>query len=431
MKYTVEENRQIDSWLAENYPVNIVVSLYREAYPSNPRTTQGLAEHIKKRKATLSSRVPEAPARSIQHYENIDKALTTALAERDFYKRAYKSRIKAEIFEDRLISAVKPGILSLPAPKIYSPKPRSVDHKTYEEAVLLVSDIHAGDDVSHEVTGGIAEYNIPRMCSRLQHLADTTSDWLVRHLQNHEFGKLHVWGLGDWVSGMIHDELIWASESTVIEWLGSVVLIMSQFLNDLSRFYPISFTGLPGNHGRIFPKKHYKNRYVNWDYIAYNMISLILSHNDRVKFDIPKSFWALKDVQDYKFVLMHGDDIKWWNNVPWYGIKRAYDSFQRLLLRKKSSPQVFQYMALAHFHQEFTTTNVIANGSVVGDSEFSIGQGYSEGSPSQTLFGVHRDHGVTWRMPIDLANIPSGQKLRYSFKKDSALAEQVRGALGV
>ena len=68
-----------------------------------------------------------------------------------------------------------------------------------------------------------------------------------------------VLGLGDFVSGLIHEELVESAPDTIIEWVLGGSLVVSQFLLDLcENFEEVEFDGIPGNHGRMTKKPRFK-----------------------------------------------------------------------------------------------------------------------------------------------------------------------------
>jgi hypothetical protein len=45
---------------------------------------------------------------------------------------------------------------------------------------------------------------------------------------------------------------------------------------------------------------------------------------------------------------------------------------------------------------------IMVNGSFVGGDMHSMQHLRSNSRPTQTIFGIHPDHGVTWHYPLDL-----------------------------
>jgi len=195
---------------------------------------------------------------------------------------------------------------------------------------------------------------------------------------------------------------------------------------ELAQVFPeIEFEGVVGNHGRMSKEIRFKKRYVNWDYITYNMLSLLLKDQKNIKFNIPKSFWTIKKIEGKTFLFLHGDNINSWAGLPWYGIQRMIGRFRALLSSKNIK---IDYVCLAHFHNAGTLDDVdgetVINGSVIGGSEFSVGKLFLGTRASQFFAGVHKDHGLSWRFPLNLQNIPE-IKNSYIYDMSTPVADQI------
>lgn len=368
-------------------------------------------------------------AKEAQKSKFINEEELIASASSSEYKRRYVKLLKQNAFEDRVCNIVKETILTLPPMnKINTPNIiLSKDKKINEEACLLLSDLHLGEIVSEEEMGGLAHYDFATFQFRYQHLIKTTIDITKNKMSGYNINKLNILGLGDFVSGTIHDELVETAEGTVIEWCFGGAYIVAQGFRDLAKhFNQIDVDCVVGNHGRLKQKPYFKNRYVNWDYVFYVTLMLMLRDIKNIKFNIPKSFFLTKTINNHNFLIMHGDNVKSWMGIPWYGINRMAANFTELLASKE---KFFSYICLGHFHSDATLRKVsgerIINGSFTGGDEFSLGALFAVSSPVQMLFGVHKDNGITWRFPIrlDFAN-ETGTPI-YQFDIKDNIAERI------
>ena len=158
-----------------------------------------------------------------------------------------------------------------------------------------------------------------------------------------------------------------------------------------------------GNHGRIGRKGEFKH-HVNWDYIISKSLEDQFSRiTDRVTFNVPKSPFAIVDIEGWTFLMRHGDGIKSWGGIPFYGIAR---STGRWVAMQASVGKRFDYMAMGHFHQRadlpYTGGEVLMNGSFVGTSQFTVEVMESASRPEQIFGMVHPKHGLGGRYPIHL-----------------------------
>ena len=330
-------------------------------------------------------------------------------------------------FQEAMVSIAKSNLKALP--NIQAPKPRKKEkeHNVSEIANLLLSDLHIGEIVRASETGNINSYDFNIFSKRLEQLAESIIS-IKYKMQGYNLEHLEIHALGDFITGIIHDELVQNSDDTIVEWLFNGALIVSQFLSDLlAEFGTIHFTGVVGNHGRMTQKKYFKRKYVNWDYIFYQIVALMMANNNRITFTIPESFWTIREVGGRKLLLLHGDSIKSWMGIPWYGIQRTVYKLTELL---NSNSQFFDDVCIGHFHNTGTLTRtkgkILLNGSLVGGDEFSIGAMFTSCEPMQLFFGINPKHKRrTWEFPINLSDTNKA-KGKYKYSKTIPIINQVK-----
>jgi len=156
-------------------------------------------------------------------------------------------------------------------------------------------------------------------------------------------------------------------------------------------------------HSLFTLKYKFKKRYVNFDYIFYRILELLLRENKQFEFNIPKSFFDIIDIAGWKFLVYHGDDIKGWAGIPYYGMDRDIGKFRKIL---QYSGEKFDYVLLAHFHTPTELgAETIVNGSLKGADEFALGAVRQMSKATQTLFAVHKQQGITFKYNIQLDHI--------------------------
>jgi hypothetical protein len=173
---------------------------------------------------------------------------------------------------------------------------------------------------------------------------------------------------------------------------------------DLSQhFESVEVLYLSGNHGRRSTKKDYHGARDNWDYLIAEIARMHCTALENVVFNIPNSFSACVSVEGWGFGLSHGDDVRSWNGIPWYGIERKV---RRLSAISATRDQRVHYYGFGHFHNLATQAaldgETIINGSWVATDPYAY-EGLSVFTePSQWIFGVHRKRGVSWRLNMKL-----------------------------
>jgi len=338
-------------------------------------------------------------------------------------QRKYRAAIDDANFQEAILKCVEEQIVTLPILK----RPRRAKlstAKVSETAGLLLSCLHIGEVVDEEETAGFGKYDFDLFSARMKLLAKKVINISQNILSGYNLKKLVVGGLGDWVSGTIHDELVETAEGTVIEWTFCGALVMAQFLQELLQYFEeIELICVIGNHGRMTKKPRFKRRYVNWDYVLYNTLALMMKDEPRISFHLPKSFFTVRDIEGWKFLFLHGDNIKAWQGYPFYGVDRAVYKIKELL---GSRQEYIDYAVLAHFHQQLSFDRVhgevFVNGSLKGGDEFALGRLFTSAQPKQLFFGIHKDEGVTWRFPLNPFKAdPEQEMYPFSFSEDIAV----------
>ena len=275
-----------------------------------------------------------------------------------------------------------------------------------EVAVFSISCAHIGEIVSEEEMGGLGKYDFNTFLERAQFVEDKIVELLQQKMVGYYFKELRILGLGDFISGIIHQELLETNEFNVMEQTFKAASVFSQVILNIHRRMniPIRFEGVVGNHGRVKKDYYFKNAYVNWDYVCYRLIQLYLSNYPKITFNILRSFYGITDIEGWKFLFFHGNYIKSWAGIPWYGISRAASNFKAVLAGFGKS---FLYMVMAHIHTNanFDTPGggeIIVNGTWKGGDEYALGALSLVADPKQQLFGVNKKVGITWRFPLYL-----------------------------
>jgi len=325
-------------------------------------------------------------------------------------------------FRESFLSTVREAITALP-PAPSSPIALQKKTKKSQDAVLAICCLHFGEYVSPAEMGGFGGYDVDIACARWQLCVESVIDLLCNHHQAEGIETLYIVDLGDNISGMIHDEL---AETNILPIGRQVVLaahLLSLGIRDLAAHIPkVIFIGVPGNHPRLYRKPRYKNKVAdNFDTLVYEQIALECSRLRNVEVRISQSFFHLQDIRGYKFWFAHGDNIRGWAGIPYYGFDRAEARYGEFLSR---SDVVVDYWVWGNFHTAAAAQKPrgarIMTGSFKGPDEFALGAVNTGSDPIQVLFGVHEDRGRTFHYDINLSKASPDVYNRYLFPLDSA-----------
>lgn len=371
---------------------------------------------------------------------DVDEAIETMLekAKGDIIKKANK-RIEKELVDkvaqtdlmfDKLMSSITK------VPRINTEKinyPKTSQNKSKEEANLVLSDLHIGLACIPEEVGGMGGYNYDVFKYRLDNLVKTITKITEIHRNSYPVDTLNIMALGDLVHGS-NDAGKWGylhTEQNVMDQIFNAIDCITEMILTLKKVYPnINFYGIYGNHGRV-AKRGIEKSFVNWDYLCYKFIQSRLADQKGITFEIPKAPFKVVDVMGVKFLLTHGDQIRSWNGLPFYGLVRAENRYNNMVSRNNSvedfmekaknkdietSDELLQellnyakppdYFVCGHFHQsaEFESSSggqIILNNSFVGGDDYTINSLMLSGKASQKFFGVHKE-GKSWSYDIDL-----------------------------
>jgi len=344
-----------------------------------------------------------------------------------------KSRLRTDLRSEGLIqeaaeiaaTSIKP-FKPVPTPK-FKPRKKAIQ----ETLVLVLSDGHHDQVVRSEEVGGLEHYNFPISCRRGQSLVDSTIKYAKQTLVGYDFKRLVVLSLGDNTSGSIHEAERRSAFGSMFKNSFAIGALHALMLRDLSAHFPVvDVFAVAGNHGRLTHTKEYgaNGPHNNWDY-AINKVAQSLCHDlSNVSFNLPNSWDSVVDVEGYGFHISHGDDVASTGGNPWTGLAKRHNR-QSGIHRGKDSRQSFRdarpvdYAVIGHHHTEgFTTGNgvgFICNGAWLGTDQYAYQKMGVAGTPSQWIFGVHKDHGATWRLPVQIATQDDLEHCRYDGIIDS------------
>lgn len=350
----------------------------------------------KRRRLVSEGRLEADPQRKVE-------ALKEQI-QRDHARSIQSKRLREDAQLELLVEAIRSSAMRIPYDdRAYQPLQPTYDFLE-EEAVLLLGDLQVGETVDPDGTGGLGYYSYEVFLSRLAALEAK----VIRVTKGHQswlpLRTLNILGLGDFVEGMT----IYPGQLNHIELdLVDQVLLGSRAIaevvvNLLSVYEHINLFGVLGNHGRVGRKGELPTT-ANLDYLFLRHVETQLEEYiaaGRVTCEFPKTFFQVVERQDHRFFIVHGDDIKGWMSLPWYGAERAVGRWQELIREQ------YDYFIFGHHHRmaswESNYKEVIANGSFVGTNEYSAKQLNVGGRPSQVMFGLHPEHGITWRYRLML-----------------------------
>lgn len=262
--------------------------------------------------------------------------------------------------------------------------------------VLLVSDIHYGEDVNpKEVPNGNC-YSPAVMEARWDRLIRNTI--LKTRSKGKKTKGIVICFLGDDISGDIHDELRETNAKTpidsCIEVASQKVKMLKAFEKEYGRVWVIS---VMGNHGRTTQKPQSKEiSEHNYDSLITAIVAKQLEKDKNITFHTPKSGEAYFELNNQNFLATHGDRIGSRGGQGFIGCSATIARGQHKT--RQAYAQIgkpIDWLLIGHFHTPIQLEHTIANGTLVGYSQYARDLRLEPAYPSQTLFYVNNKYGVT------------------------------------
>ena len=244
---------------------------------------------------------------------------------------------------------------------------------------------------------------------RIELYADKVLEIVNLQRLDHPVKTLHVTMLGD----MIEGELIFPGQAYEIDasLFTQVAVdgpeIMGDFVRRMStNFEKVVVHCVPGNHGYLGGRsRRDMHKQSNADRILYRIGQLVTKDLTNVEWQIADDWWHIADLgEKCRFLLAHGNQVKGYNGIPWYGWTRKVLGWRSL---ERIWPQFeFDHVLAGHFH---TPVNIYTNGirlwvnaSTESHNPYALEQLAAAGEPAQWLLFAKAGKGVTAEYLVNL-----------------------------
>lgn len=268
------------------------------------------------------------------------------------------------------------------------------------------SDWHFGEVVRKAETGGVNEFNMKIGRERVRRLTAQT----IRLAQGFAFaGSVKPPGIvlalgGDMISGDIHEELAETNEAPPLVCVNELFSMLVAAIDELQKAFGKVFVPcVVGNHGRTTKKMRAKEAvYLSYEWNLYTMLERHYANNPNISFFIPGETDAFFRVAGQRFLLTHGNAL---GVKGGDGIIRALGPIARGAIKLRSSEykigREFDFLIMGHWHQEIWLPGVIVNNALKGYDEYArLFLRADPSRPSQCLWFVHPEHGITNRISV-------------------------------
>ena len=316
-------------------------------------------------------------------------ALQKELAASESELKNLKGRVSSsELFVDRIIQAV---VASKPYPKVRISTSKT---KPIVSAIVKFSDWQIGEVINAKETEGFGNFDFDIAQKRIFRITSSIIKWVKTMRTGYRINDLHIFGEGDWISGDIHDELRITNEfplpvqtAKAGNLLGEVMLMLAPHFENV-----IMWQVAADNHGRLVKKVQHKQRAINnMSYLVYAIANAKTERCNNITIKDSLGIKTIAVVENHKFLITHGNDVKSWMGIPYYGLSRGIGREAKKRMKKKMG--MFDLLSIGHWHVPSVVEDMIfVNGCLTGTTEFDHSQG-RHAEPSQCAMLISKKHG--------------------------------------
>ena len=344
---------------------------------------------------------------SIEDRTKSDKQLATYKAELAHYKKLYNKLVAKEAKQDLLIDAIEAYAPAFKEVEVNSPRPTRSQSGAPQVMVAVLTDTHVGEQVYSPQVMNANQYNYEIFNRRLSGWAQQVLSLAEYRRNICQIDELVVPMLGDMISGDIHDELARTNmDNCMMQMLTTAHLISQALMTLAPHFKTIKVTCVVGNHARMTRKPPMKDKYMDWDYLAYQWMAAFCKNQSNITFEIPKSFANTITVADRNILLFHGDAISGGGSSA--SISKMISNMRGVLQFKQAiettvvehdgvAPGQFSDVLMGHFHRvdvyDIGTGAAYICGTMKGGDEFALQRIQAMTAPKQVVTYWHPTYG--------------------------------------
>lgn len=328
----------------------------------------------------------------------LKEEVTALKKERDYL-------LKGSVNEDKLIEIFENKVLTLKIPKEI--KITNTKSGRDAEAILALSDWHAGSVITKAETNNINEYNIDIMKKRI----DRVFHYFLYYCKKFDITTANLTFLGDLWENAIHMETArtnYPSEPEILFILHEY--ITEKLLQIEASFKNINVYAVVGNHSRISNGNPAGNKYfikeapvLSWEYILFRQLALLFEKIQskqkikKINFHISTSLSKIIEVAQRKFLLTHsitqggGGSF---GSIPYYAIDKNSAKKFGIFYQIQDYDQIFSDVLYGHLHSSARTKIISGTaygvGGTVGTDPFALEKLKVLSEPEQLLLFVEK-----------------------------------------
>ena len=343
---------------------------------------------------------------SIEDRTKLDKKVATYKAELAYYKKLYNQVIASDAKKELIVDAIQAYAPTFDPVPVKPPPPKG---KSAEPQVMVavLTDTHVGEKVFSQQMMTMNAYDFTVFSRRLSGWANQVLKLATYRRNICTIDELMVPMLGDMVSGDIHEELSRTNlDNCMMQMMYAASSIAQALMFLAPHFKTIKVPCVVGNHGRMTRKPPMKDKYMDWDYLAYQWMAAFCANQKNIQFDIPKSFAHIVDIAGKNVLMFHGDAISGGGSSA--SISRMIGNMRGVVQFKQAlestivehdgvMPGNFSDVMMGHFHRidvmDIGTGSAYICGTMKGGDEFALQRVQAMTPPKQVVTYWHPHYG--------------------------------------
>ncbi|MBX6362186.1 MAG: hypothetical protein IRZ03_19210 [Acidobacterium ailaaui] len=277
--------------------------------------------------------------------------------------------------------------------------------------ILPLFDMQFGQLVRPEDTpGGCGGFNSDVFRKRFDRYVQAVGANALDYAHSHTIENVAFVFGGDMVEGdgTIYRGQSWQLEMDAAEQVVRLKDILASGLDELIGLFKeeigvkrIAVFWIPGNHGKAGGKRAGATpATLSYDYLLGRWMQETLKNYPVDRFVVEPGGEILFDSRGWIFRVIHGDEVRGWGGIPFYGLTRMDAAAVRL------HNIVFDYLLLGHHHRAASipigAAEHLMSGDWVGHNNMARTGSAPLGRPSQWQYFVAKEYGVCDRSLIQL-----------------------------
>lgn len=309
---------------------------------------------------------------------------------------ARKSLASQQDFFDRIVDICK---VRVDRPT-YAVKAQSRT-KPANSVIAPIYDCQFGQFVRPTDTpGNRGSFSVDVFDARLKRWVEGVCGVIARRADGYRIDELFLPFGGDQVEG---DEIFggqaWQLEIDPMEQMFQLAVKFDSAVRRVVKFAKedvgiprIAVYGVTGNHGKVGGKRGgARPRTYSWDYGFLRLLEMMLRAEPIDQFAVELGGALFFRAGGHEFQMIHGDEIRGWGGLPFYGLSKFDGRSMRLHNR------AYRYLLMGHHHQPAEIPNgageTIVSGDWVGANNLS-GMITAASRPQQKVLFVSEKWGV-------------------------------------